>query len=131
MTKQFLDYIYLKADSASYAANLITTVAYRFGYRVVQGQLSNKKPQPKASKDCILRWDLGGGYAPHVKYLKKRLSRLTAKTNPVKKVVIGMDDLRKDKIGFIYECKLIDEKGERWIECNPIGVADAQEKLTP
>lgn len=126
MTKEFLDYIYLKADSASYAADLLTTVAYRFGYRAVQGPLSTR-PQPKVSKDCILRWDLGGGYAPHVKYLKKRLSRLMAKTNPAKKVVIGMDDLRKDKIGLLYECKLIDEKGKPWIECNPIEVADSQE----
>lgn len=129
MPKKFLDFVYFKADSTRYAATLITQIAYRFGFRAVS-TTDIGKPIPGVSKDCADRWDThGGGWDSHFKYVKKRLDRLNAKTRPPKQVSIAMDDLRRDRVTFLYECKLEKDKDKTWIVCDPIGVATEEEDL--
>ena len=117
MTKQFLDSLRVKGGHSLHAADLLTKVAFQFGFRAVSSKELNKEtPSPVTGRSDL---STIAGWNKHYEYLCTRLKRLTAKTNPSKKVLIGFLDLREEKIDLFYECTLKEDGKTTWIECIP------------
>lgn len=120
MNKQFLDSIQIKGSHPLHAADLLSKVAYQFGFRAVSSKETNKEaPSPVTGWSDIFNVR---GNTKHYEYLCSRLKRLTAKSNPSKKVIIGFMDMREQKINLCYECTLKGDGKTTWIECIPVEI---------
>jgi hypothetical protein len=123
-----VDAFYISTWSAPLAADLLTNVAYRYGYRVV---LINKKNGIYQYIDDPSNPDQSKYQT--TKYIFKRLSALDPKrARPTKKTFIQFYDLRRGTVTLAFDCyirKADDNINHNRYICEPFEVITNMEEL--